>query len=335
MIIIEWERYSFPALPARQWYLALQPSGAQARGKVMALSYLLVTWLNDLARRRIIPPDASMIELGPQDVTAGRDAIDAIATDRGRPDAVASIFNGAGANPKCQADFYALFGVRKYESIDPFDGRATYKFDLNYPLPWWHIKRYDLLTNFGTAEHIFNIAQAFETMHKLLKSGGIALHALPAYGDINHGFYNIHPIFFAKMAEANGYEILDYRYVDNIANRTADREKRGEMAAYGYVAIRDRRTLADYFGMREIAYRNFIRNATSRETQLHDDGHSTVFDLQFVAMQKLRNGRFVFPNQYSEHGVHQATDPETMTRALAETAMSRWRALYPFRLDLR
>jgi hypothetical protein len=59
----------------------------------MALSYLLVAWLNDLARRGILPDGSSLIEFGPQDLTTGRRAVERIAQDRGHPDLVEKIFN--------------------------------------------------------------------------------------------------------------------------------------------------------------------------------------------------------------------------------------------------
>ena len=77
------------------------------------------------------------------------------------------------------------------------------------------------MTNFGTTEHVFNIGQSFENIHNLLNVGGLQLHTLPAYGYIDHGFYNIHPCAYLDMAKANEYEIVDFNYIDNINTRMA------------------------------------------------------------------------------------------------------------------
>jgi hypothetical protein len=38
------------------------------------------------------------------------------------------------------------------------------------------------------------------------------IHALPAQGNVNHGFYGYNPRFFADLAAANGYEIVDLSF---------------------------------------------------------------------------------------------------------------------------
>jgi SAM-dependent methyltransferase len=73
-----------------------------------------------------------------------------------------------------------------------------------------------VVTNFGTAEHVFDIATAFRSMHRLVKPGGVILHCMPAFAFIDHGFYNIHPVFYIELAKANAYDIVDFSYVDNM-----------------------------------------------------------------------------------------------------------------------
>ena len=117
-------------------------------------------------------------------------------------------------------------GYAKYRSIDLGDSRADWRCDINHPvdIP----DRFDAITNFGTAEHIFNIAEVFRSMHVLLRKGGVQLHGLPAFGDVNHGFYNIHPTLYFDIASANGYVIEDIRYLDEINRRTMEHADRFE-----------------------------------------------------------------------------------------------------------
>ena len=63
---------------------------------------------------------------------------------------------------------------------------------------------------------MFNIGEAFRTIHDMTVPGGLSLHTVPGFAFINHGFYNIHPNLFVEMARANGYEIVDFRYFDNV-----------------------------------------------------------------------------------------------------------------------
>jgi elongation factor P hydroxylase len=46
------------------------------------------------------------------------------------------------------------------------------------------------------------------------------LHILPAFGDVNHGFYNVHPIVYSCLANANAYEMVDFQYITDVHGRT-------------------------------------------------------------------------------------------------------------------
>jgi SAM-dependent methyltransferase len=183
-----------------------------------------IEWLSTLALRSQIPAGAAVLDLGPQDLWIERDPLQRIA--RRHLEAadcdktLDAIFDGKSPRPGAQPAFYSIFGGGNYRSIDLTDPRADYALDLNLPLPP-DVGSYDVVTNFGTTEHVFNIGQAFANIHKLLKVGGIQLHAIPSYGYIDHGFYNIHPCAYLDMARANEYEIIDVLYIDNINVRMA------------------------------------------------------------------------------------------------------------------
>ena len=53
---------------------------------------------------------------------------------------------------------------------------------------------------------MFNIAEAFRTMHRLCKPGGIIVIMQAVYG--GNGYYNFDLSFFEGMAAANNYRIL-------------------------------------------------------------------------------------------------------------------------------
>lgn len=105
-------------------------------------------------------------------------------------------------------ELYEELGCSRYESLDA-NGRGTRLCDLNLPLH--HLLdlfgRFDLVTDFGTSEHIFNIAQAWDTMHALCKPGGIVAFDKPAEGYPDHGFYNVNRTWLLDIAGANNYEL--------------------------------------------------------------------------------------------------------------------------------
>lgn len=114
-------------------------------------------------------------------------------------------------------DWYKRLGCGRYESIDG-NGRGTLCFDLNRRLP--DIGVFDLVTDFGTGEHIFDQAQVWRTMHQLAKAGGYIVFDRPCQGYDGHCFYNTQESLFWDIAAANGYEV---------AGMARRRTTRGEM----------------------------------------------------------------------------------------------------------
>ncbi len=107
--------------------------------------------------------------------------------------------------------FYkAIFNFDVYRAVDFHGTSASEKHDLNYPVPI--TEQFDIVTNLGTAEHIFNVAQFFETVHEKTKKGGFMIHFFPNQGCYDHGFYNFHPTFVFDLARTNNYGIASLVY---------------------------------------------------------------------------------------------------------------------------
>jgi hypothetical protein len=69
-------------------------------------------------------------------------------------------------------------------------------------------RAFDLVTDFGTAEHIFNQAQVWRTVHLLAKVGGFIVFDKPTQGYAEHGFYNYHETLLRDLAHANKWGVV-------------------------------------------------------------------------------------------------------------------------------
>ena len=98
-----------------------------------------------------------------------------------------------------------IFNFKTYKAIDLHGTIFSIEKDLNYP--YFENTKYDVVTNFGTTEHIFNQYEVFKTIHNLVKPNGFMLHFLPYQGAYNHGFYNYNPTIFFDLGKANNYII--------------------------------------------------------------------------------------------------------------------------------
>jgi hypothetical protein len=97
-------------------------------------------------------------------------------------------------------------------AIDFHGTSKALKLDLNCPID---LKRqFHVVNNCGTLEHIFNVGQAFKTIHDHTFPGGFMIHQVPFTGWIDHGFYNFNPTFFWDLAFANQYHICIFVYLE-------------------------------------------------------------------------------------------------------------------------
>lgn len=197
-------------------------------------------------------------------------------------------FNADGSlkSPKlAQIEFYKLFGLDEYISIDYLDENATYKKDLNDPLDL--DRTFDVVAEYGTAEHIFNIGQFFENAYNLLRPGGLSMHLLPVMGQIYHGFYNIHTVLYRSLAAAGLYEIVKFDYLPALPTPMYRTEKTLKMPRI--FDIREQEAPQTTFRF----YMNDIWQAMT--------GGYRPSAMVFVVLRKINDQPFHFPQQCNKY----------------------------------
>ncbi len=192
----------------------------------MAITTIEYTLLRRLKDEGLIPDNPTVIELGQSNWYGDVPVDDFVAGINGYVKNKAEakrLIDQLSTIAKIQsrgwlfdiADLFWLtfLGPHTYEAIDlhGVDERA-HKYDLNDPTPIE--KKYDIVCNFGKAEHVFNVYQVFKTIHDLTKLGGFMLHGMPFQGWIDHGFYTFQPTFFFDLAEANAYAPTIFLYAE-------------------------------------------------------------------------------------------------------------------------
>lgn len=285
----------------------------------MAINALQVAWLARLVRKGILRPGSSMIEFGPQDLLCSRKAVEIHAPLNPGWSKIDEVFDGEAPRPVKPSAFYALFGVTRYKSVDGSDPRSDWHWNLNRP---FRVReKFDIATNFGTFEHVFNIGAAFHSMHDVLRRGGVALHVMPSFADIDHGFFNIHPTAYFDLAQANGYVVEDLCYLDRWDIRVRVFES-DPHADYDFDALPiGMKELRNPSALKEITAASFVRNYQLPETQVHGAQFpGKCFDYCLAALRKTSDTAFRYPNQGLYHaglsGVADATASTRMWRRL-------------------
>ncbi len=115
--------------------------------------------------------------------------------------------------PRCPArSFYELLGIKKYSCIDLNGEKDVIRLDLNFPLKDHSLYgQFDMVTDHGCNEHVFNIAEAYRTMHRLCKPKGIMVIIQNVCR--TNGYYSFDLSFFEGIAAANNYRILFSSYI--------------------------------------------------------------------------------------------------------------------------
>lgn len=189
------------------------------------------TWELDvllrLRKEGYLPDHATMIEIGAQQLAnsalADSAKIGALAQNFGAGSAPAlprpteSVVLDGGmehldaAAPPAR-ELWRWLGF-DYAAIDIDESPESIALDLNFDdAPASAMGKFDLVTNFGTTEHIANQLNAFKVIHDLTKLGGVMWHTLPAQGMPNHGLINYNPKFFWMLARSNGYKWVNMEY---------------------------------------------------------------------------------------------------------------------------
>lgn len=164
------------------------------------------------AAKNLLPGAPAVVELGNQTLKNSK--------------ARGIIYQQLGITPPSRdltstKDWYTSLGFGKYLAIDVNTQRDAVAMDLNLDLRTHYDFReqFDLVTNNGTGEHVFNQYAVFKNCHDLCKVGGYMVHVLPFYRWVDHGFYNYNPNLFACLAAANNYQLDGLWIASNDSSR--------------------------------------------------------------------------------------------------------------------
>lgn len=166
----------------------------------MGIGPIALTLYRQLAEDGVLKPGQSVMEFGSQDLYVSKcvpmvwELFEIMGVER-----------PASLEPSSKAMMERL-GF-KYECIDADGRHGAHRIDLNERLEYASI--YDVVTNHGTTEHVFDQANCFRAMHDLCKPGGVMIHCVPMRGYAEHCFYCYQPGLFDELAKANEYEILE------------------------------------------------------------------------------------------------------------------------------
>ncbi len=109
-------------------------------------------------------------------------------------------------------NFWQELRIKNYKCSDINKSHDSIYIDLNQPLTDKKLsQKFDLVTDFGNNEHIFNVGEAYKTMYNLTKKDGFIWIFQSVFG--GNGFFNFDSSFFEGYAAANNLSIVHSCYL--------------------------------------------------------------------------------------------------------------------------
>ena len=135
---------------------------------------------------------------------------------------------GGGLECEPSKDYFEKKGVL-HTSLDIKPRHRCLIVDLSVPVNSVH--EHDIVSNYGTSEHIFNQYQVFRNIHNFTRVGGAMVHCLPAtpYWK-KHGFYTYSEEYFKNLSNENNYDIMTIKYMPS-GRKKSEWEKKNLIAA--------------------------------------------------------------------------------------------------------
>jgi hypothetical protein len=217
----------------------------------MAISAVHYRLVRGMFEKGILPQQGALLEIGEANMYGDLpphvidDDIRRYVADETRRDQLLRRHAQLNANPndesvpfdKAKLFYEIFFSPTEIQAVDFSGTPIAQKLDLNGPIKL--NRKFEVVINHGTAEHVFNIAQVFRTMHEYTVPNGMMIHEAPFSGWIEHGFYNLQPTLFFDLADFNQYEILGM-YLEELRSQSA-------------LAIKSREDVYDYAQSGKIA----------------------------------------------------------------------------------
>ncbi len=125
-------------------------------------------------------------------------------------------------SPRCPSKhLYKALGIENYQCIDVNGEHGSIIHDLNKPFEdKSKFNNYDIVTDFGSCEHVFNISECYKTMHNLAKSGGLIIISQATLK--GNGYFKFDESFFEGIAAANNYNIIYNSYLIKPGEKTSN-----------------------------------------------------------------------------------------------------------------
>jgi len=182
----------------------------------MGLGLGAIQNLLELNSQGLLKDKTNVLDIGSQEIHISGKDLKELFENAGLEKNLVDTFpniNNFPSKPRPSSKYlYNSFGLNNYECLDINGEHGAIKFDLNHPFnDETKFEKFDIVTDFGSCEHVYNIGETYKTIHKLTKTNGLIIIIQSLFQ--GNGYFTLEDTFLEGLAAANDYKILHSSYV--------------------------------------------------------------------------------------------------------------------------
>jgi len=190
----------------------------------MGIDLSLASLLLELKYLEKLKDVKNVLEIGSQELHLKKDDLKELYNQVGLDDKLldnhSNLDNWPDEPRESAKKFYNDLGIKDYTNIDLTGEHESIPLDLNKELTDKSLfNKFDLVTDFGSCEHVFNISECYRTMHNITKVNGIIIIDQIVFK--GNGYFLFNRGFLEGLAAANKYKILYSAYKIGTGTKTS------------------------------------------------------------------------------------------------------------------
>jgi hypothetical protein len=120
---------------------------------------------------------------------------------------------------KRSKDLFNSLGV-EHISFDLNERDGALPINLSEPVPEKWVGYFDMVTNYGTSEHVSNQYMVFKNCHDLVRVGGVMIHVSPQKGYWKrHSKVSYTDAFYGNLSSAAGYKTVIHSSIKKLRDK--------------------------------------------------------------------------------------------------------------------
>jgi len=161
----------------------------------------------------------------------------------------------------------------QHTSIDLNGNEGALVINLDNPIPDYLLNKFDVVTNYGTVEHVNNQFQVFKNIHDMTTQNGIMIHSFPPVGQWpEHCRYYYTREFVKQLAKLCNYEIISLKVLKTFIEKEYKKKDNYDFIMVTFQKTSGKFATKDQFSKIPLVDSGDLTNTSGRSEKPHKIG---------------------------------------------------------------